>query len=56
VTNGVKEAILLDPKTKTAYVFRPLADTMTLPNATQVASSVLNGFVLDCSPIWEELA
>ena len=56
VTNGVSEAILLDPKTRTAYVFRPLADVITLPNATQVASSVLNGFVLDFNPIWEELA
>jgi Uma2 family endonuclease len=56
VTNGVSEAILLDPKTKTAYVFRPLSDTITLPNATQVASTVLNGFVLECGPIWEALA
>ncbi len=56
VTNGVSEAILLDPKTKTAYVFRPFADAVTLANATQVASSLLNGFVLDCGPIWEELA
>lgn len=55
VTNGVSEAILLDPKTKTAYVFRPLADVITVPNATQVASSVLKGFVLDCEPIWEDL-
>lgn len=56
VTNGVREAILLDPKAKTAYVFRPSADVVTILDATQVASSVLNGFVLDCSPIWEELA
>jgi Uma2 family endonuclease len=56
VTNGVSEAILLDPKTKTAYIYRPSADPVTLPNATQVASSVLDGFVLDCEPIWEELA
>ena len=56
VANGVKEAVLLDPKTKTAYIFRPVANTVTLANATQVASSVLNGFVLDCGPIWEELA
>lgn len=55
VTNGVSEAILLDPKTKTAYIYRPFADPVTLPDATQVASSALNGFVLDCEPIWEEL-
>jgi Uma2 family endonuclease len=56
VTNGVSEAILLDPRTKTAYIYRSSADPVTLPNASQVASSVLNGFVLDCGPIWEDLA
>lgn len=55
VSNGVSEAILLDPKTRTAYIFRPSAEVITIPNAAQVVSSVLNGFVLDCNPIWEEL-
>jgi len=55
VSNGVSEAILLDPKARTAYVFRPSVEVVTIPDAAQVASSVLNGFVLDCNPIWEEL-
>jgi hypothetical protein len=26
-----------------------------MPNATEIHSAMLEGFVIDCRPIWEEL-
>ena len=60
IESGVEEAVLLHPKTKTAYVFvRSAAGSphamQELPDALVVPSSVLSGFVIDCGPIWEDL-
>lgn len=57
---GVKEVFLLHPKEKTLYAYLPgwSPEEFTeqeIPDADHVASQVLNGFVIDCSPIWEEL-
>ena len=56
IANGVSEAFLLHPKTRTAYVYRPGKDIIEIPNAGKVKSSVLKGFMLDCTLVWEELA
>ena len=53
---GVTEAILLHPKTRTAYIFLPSADMIEVPAAEQIESTVLSGFVIDCQPIWSDLA
>jgi Uma2 family endonuclease len=55
IAAGVKEAFLLDPKTKTAYIYRPGSCVEEILDATNVESKVLPGFVLDCLSIWEEL-
>ena len=52
---GVKEAVLLNPDTKTAYVYRLDGSYEEIPDAVAVESTVLPGFSLDCGPIWEEL-
>lgn len=52
---GVKEAFLLHPKTKTAYVYRPNGSVEEFHEAHEVASKMLAGFVLDGLPIWEDL-
>ena len=53
---GVKEAFLLDPASKTAYVYRSDGSLVQeIADAAQVQSKVLNGFVLDCRPVWEDL-
>ena len=52
---GVQEAILLHPKTNTAYVYLPNQPLQEIPDATEMASTVLGGFVIDCLAIWEEL-
>ncbi len=52
---GVKEALLLDPATRTAYVYRTDGSVNEIQNATRVESKVLNGFVIDCLPIWEDV-
>ncbi len=54
VENGVTEAFLLDPDTKTAYIYSA-AGVHTIENASSIASKALSGFVLDCAPIWEDL-
>ena len=53
--NGVQEALLVHPKTRTVYVFRPSAEMLTIADAISVESDVLTGFVLDCAPLWEDL-
>ncbi len=55
IEGGVAEAVLLHPKTRTAYVFLPGHDVIELIEAIEVPSSVLSGFVIDCKPIWEDL-
>ena len=56
VRNGVQEAILLVPEKQTAYLFYPDEDVVTIEDATLIESKVLKEFVLDCRPIWEDLA
>ena len=51
---GVTEAVLLHPKTKTAYVFR--SDSVEeFPDAAEVTSSILPGFAIDCRSVFEDL-
>ena len=49
---GVKEAVLLDPATKTVYVYRSVEE---ITEAVVVSSKTLDGFVLDCRPVWANL-
>ncbi len=55
IESGVSEAVLLHPKLKIAYVFLPAAEMIEILDATEVQSTVLPAFVIDCAPIWEEL-
>jgi Uma2 family endonuclease len=55
IQNGVEEAFLIHPKTRTVYVFRLPGSMIEIPEAKKVASSILPGFVLDCGPLWEDL-
>ena len=53
IANGVRLAWLLDPYTRTAYVYRPGAPVQVLANVhTLDASPELAGFVLDLTRIW----
>lgn len=54
IAAGVQEVFLLHPTEKLAAVFTPQGEQRIL-NAKSVISSVLDGFVLECGPIWEEL-
>lgn len=56
IGGGVKEAVLLHPETQTAFVYRSDGSVEEIPNALNVESRMLTGFVLDCSAIWEDLA
>ena len=55
IAAGVKEAVLLNPATRTAYVYHANAPVDNIPNAVYIESVVLPRFVLDCPLIWEEL-
>ncbi len=51
--NGVRLAWLLDPFTRTAYVYRPDQEVQVLESPSSLdASPELPGFVLDLAPIW----
>ena len=53
IANGVRLGWLLDPTTRTAYVYRPGVAVQVVENAlTQDGSPELPGFVLDLVPIW----
>ena len=52
---GVKEAVLLDPATKTACVYRPDRSVEEITEAVLVRSNILHGFVLDCRLVWANL-
>jgi Uma2 family endonuclease len=53
ITNGVRLGWLLDPTSRTAYVYRPGVPVQAFENATTLdASPELPGFVLDLAPIW----
>jgi Uma2 family endonuclease len=53
IANGVRLGWLLDPTSRTAYVYRPGTPVQVLENAASLdASPELPGFVLDLAPIW----
>lgn len=52
---GVTEVFLVDPASKTVWVYGSSGDVNVVENAKVVASAILPGFVLDCPPLWEEL-
>jgi Uma2 family endonuclease len=53
ISNGVRLGWLLDPSTRTAYIYRPGVPAQVVENATTLdASPELPGFVLDLAPIW----
>jgi len=53
MANGVRLGWLLDPTSRTAYVYRPGAEVQVFENASSLdASPELPGFVLDLVPIW----
>jgi len=53
IANGVRLGWLLDPTTRTAYVYRPGVAVQVFENAATLdASPELPGFVLDLVPIW----
>ena len=53
LANGVRLGWLLDPRTHTAYIYRPGAPVERLKQPTSLAGDpVLPGFVLDLSTVW----
>jgi Uma2 family endonuclease len=53
IANGVRLGWLLDPFSRTAYVYRPGAAVQMFEHATTLdASPELPGFILDLTPIW----
>jgi Uma2 family endonuclease len=55
LANGVRLGWLLDPTTKTAYVYRAGGGVQVIEGATTLdAAPELPGFVLDLAPIWNE--
>jgi len=53
IANGVRLGWLLDPTTRTAYVYRPGVAVHVVENAATLdASPELPGFVLDLASIW----
>jgi len=53
IANGVRLGWLLDPTSRTAYVYRPGVAVQVFENAESLdASPELPGFVLDLAPIW----
>jgi Uma2 family endonuclease len=55
LANDVRLGWLLDPTTKTVYVYRAGAEVQVIENATSLdGSPELPGFVLDVAPIWSD--
>ena len=53
LANGVRLGWLLDPSTRTVYIYSAGAGVQVVENATSLdASPELAGFVLDLAPIW----
>ena len=52
---GVQELVLLHPDRNSAWVYRSSGAIEEIPQAKQVISRVLPGFVLDCTTVWEDL-
>ncbi|MGE0131198.1 MAG: Uma2 family endonuclease [Blastocatellales bacterium] len=54
ITCGVRLGWLIDPETRTVYVYRPNVAAEELKNVTEVsANPELPGFVLDLKEIWD---
>ena len=51
---GVLEAWLVDPIKRNVHVFRAGSEVTFLTDPKEVKSDVLDGFVLDCGPVWED--
>lgn len=51
--NGVRLALLVDPKTKRVFIYRPAQPVQTLDNPVRVSCEPeLPGFILDVQEIW----
>ncbi len=56
IENGAQLAWLIDPDSRTVYVYRPLKPAERLIDAREVrGEGVVNGFVLNLSEIWQGL-
>jgi Uma2 family endonuclease len=56
VANGAKLGWLLDPQTRSVYVYRPGREPQHLQDvATLSGDPELPGFLLDLTPIWQPL-
>jgi Uma2 family endonuclease len=53
IKTGVLEVWLVDPIKRNVHVFRSDRKVEVLLNPQEVKSTVLDGFVLDCSPVWD---
>jgi Uma2 family endonuclease len=51
---GVHEAWLVDPIKRNVHIFRAGLRAVVLARPTEVKSAVLDGFVLQCDPVWED--
>jgi len=51
---GVEEVWLVDPLKRNVHVFRAGLGVEVLARPTKVKSAVLDGFVLECAPVWED--
>jgi len=51
---GTLEVWLVDPVERNVHVFLAKREVKTLRNPKEVKSRVLDGFVLDCGPVWED--
>jgi Uma2 family endonuclease len=51
---GVPEVWLVDPDRRNVHVFRTGREVKLLTNPQEVKSGVLDGFALDCGPVWED--
>jgi Uma2 family endonuclease len=54
VKAGVLEVWLVDPIKRNVHVFRAGREVKLLAGRKEVRSEVLDGFVLDCGPVWED--
>jgi Uma2 family endonuclease len=53
VENGAQLGWLIDPLTKTVYIYRPNADVESLINPLTISGDpILPGFTLNLSPTW----
>jgi Uma2 family endonuclease len=53
IANGARLGLLIDPRKRRVYVYRPNADAITLENPRQVSCEPeLPGFILDLDEVW----